>query len=107
MHLDDLIRRLAHLDPSHDVVAGGEGPAAAVAAIFRDRPSGAELFFILRAERSGDPWSGHVAFPGGRRDPRDKTLLETAIRETREEVGIELALDHLIGRLPDVPAFSR
>ena len=107
MHLDEIIRRLDKLDRAHDVVAGGEGPAASVAAIFRERPEGAELFFILRAERAGDPWSGHVAFPGGRRDPEDKTLLETAIRETREEVGIELALDHLIGRLPDVPAFSR
>src|SRR6476620_6054892 len=43
--------------------------AAAVSAIFRDRPAGLEVLFIRRAERHGDPWSGHMAFPGGRREP--------------------------------------
>ncbi len=85
-----------------------DGPRAAVAAILRELPRGAvELFFILRAEHPHDPWSGHVAFPGGRRDPEDESLLRTAIRETREEVGIELAAEHLVGRLPDVSAFTR
>ena len=86
-----------------------EGPRAAVAAILRELPGaeGAELFFIRRAERADDPWSGHVAFPGGRRDAQDASLLATAIRETREEVGIELSVEHLLARLPDIPAFAR
>ncbi|HVJ92670.1 MAG TPA: CoA pyrophosphatase, partial [Labilithrix sp.] len=81
----------------------------AVAAILRELPGsdGTELFFIRRAEHPKDRWSGHIAFPGGRRDPDDVSLLATAIRETREEVGIDLTVDHLIGRLPDVPAFTK
>jgi 8-oxo-dGTP pyrophosphatase MutT (NUDIX family) len=105
MVLDDVVEKLSRLDREPDIAH--EGPTAAVAAIFRDRGEGAELFFIRRAEHPRDPWSGHIAFPGGRRDPGDATLLATAIRETREEVGIDLASAHLIGRLPDVPAFTR
>jgi 8-oxo-dGTP pyrophosphatase MutT (NUDIX family) len=82
----------------------GDAPQAAVAAILR--PGGAhgpEILFIERAEREGDPWSGHMAFPGGRRDPVDGTLVETAIRETKEEVGLDLARHTFLGTLADVP----
>jgi 8-oxo-dGTP pyrophosphatase MutT (NUDIX family) len=60
------------------------------------------ILLIRRAERIGDPWSGHMALPGGRRAAGDPDLLTTAVRETREEVGIELRQDHLAGRLDDV-----
>jgi len=50
-----------------------------------------KTLMIKRVELSGDPWSGQVAFPGGRKEPQDESLLETAIREAREEVGIDLA----------------
>ncbi|KAK3058419.1 hypothetical protein LTS18_011333, partial [Coniosporium uncinatum] len=49
-----------------------------------------EVLFIKRATREGDKWNGHVALPGGRRDPEDEDDLATAVRETREEVGIDL-----------------
>jgi len=49
-----------------------------------------EVLFIKRATREGDKWNGHVALPGGRRDPEDEDDLATAVRETIEEVGIDL-----------------
>jgi 8-oxo-dGTP pyrophosphatase MutT (NUDIX family) len=104
--LDVLAKKLARL--SRDERAEYEGQHAAVAAILRENGGGeAELLFIRRAEHAGDPWSGHIAFPGGRKDPGDATLLSTAVRETKEEVGIDLAGAELLGRLPDLPAFTR
>jgi 8-oxo-dGTP pyrophosphatase MutT (NUDIX family) len=60
------------------------------------------LLLIRRAERPGDPWSGQMGLPGGRTSPEDAGLLETAIRETREEVGISLLQQDLVGPLDDV-----
>ena len=59
-----------------------------------------EVLLIKRAESERDPWSGHVALPGGRKDPEDANLQRTAIRETAEETGVELATSGWpIGRL--------
>lgn len=64
---------------------------AAVSVIIRDRryPS---VLLIKRAERSDDPWSGQIAFPGGKMQPGDETAKDTAIRETMEEVGFDLGV---------------
>ena len=77
---------------------------AAVALIFRAGDEGRpELLFIKRAEYPGDPWSGQVAFPGGREEQGDGSLMDTAIRETHEETGIDLARDgKVVGRLDDL-----
>lgn len=85
-----------------------EDRLAAVAAIFRDSDQGAELLFIHRAEDSRDPWSGHMAFPGGRVEPEDIDPLAASIRETREELGLDLG-EHAtkIGGLSDVTAVAR
>ncbi len=82
--------------------------AAAVAAILRERDGLLEVLFIRRAEREGDPWSGHMAFPGGRREPLDADLLATAIRETDEEIGVDLhRCAELVGVLDDQEAMGR
>jgi len=65
------------------------GEATASVAMTLAGPS-LKTLMIKRAEREGDPWSGQVAFPGGRRERQDRSLLETATRETKEEVGIDL-----------------
>jgi 8-oxo-dGTP pyrophosphatase MutT (NUDIX family) len=73
---------------------------AAVAIILTPQPD--SILLIRRADRSGDPWSGHMALPGGRREPGDLDLAGTAMRETAEEVGIELRREDLAGSLADV-----
>ncbi len=102
---------VARLSSTRDIALAEDAAAgrhAAVAAIVRDNDGRAEILFIKRAEREDDPWSGHMAFPGGRREETDASLLATAIRETREEVGIDLERSaRAIARLPDVTPYSR
>jgi 8-oxo-dGTP pyrophosphatase MutT (NUDIX family) len=88
----------------------GNPARAAVAIVFRASPA-LEILLIQRADREGDPWSGQVALPGGRRQSEDATLQDTAIRETLEETGVDLAehgivlgtLDELRPRTPVLP----
>jgi 8-oxo-dGTP pyrophosphatase MutT (NUDIX family) len=80
---------------------------AAVAVVLHEATTGPEVLFIERAERLGDPWSGHMAFPGGRVDPGDVTARAAAERETLEEVGLDLARAEPLGRLGDVNAGIR
>lgn len=81
---------------------------AAVAMIVRPRGDDAEMLFIKRAEHERDPWSGHMAFPGGRVDATDEHALAAALRETCEEVDIPLeAKAELITHLDDLRAVAR
>lgn len=73
-----------------------------VAVILCMGPKGPEVLLIRRAERSGDPWSGHIGLPGGRRDPEDRDRLHTALRETEEEVEVVLPPKSLLGELDDL-----
>lgn len=98
---DDVAERLRASAPRLDT-----DPArlsAAVALVLRERPGGLEALFIRRAEWEGDPWSGDLAFPGGRIDPEDRgDPRRAAERETLEELGLHLAPARKLGRLSDV-----
>ena len=72
---------------------------AAVAVVLREPAAEPELLFIKRAVQHGDPWSGQMAFPGGHRDATDRGLKEAAMRETLEEVGLDLACAVYLGAL--------
>jgi 8-oxo-dGTP pyrophosphatase MutT (NUDIX family) len=98
--VEDTVRRAAVALVLRDPLARGAGDENSL-----------ELLLIKRAEYAGDPWSGHVACPGGRHEPRDQSLEDTAVRETFEETGIDLrrdgrvlgALDELYPRTPSLP----
>jgi len=88
--------------------AAGADPSAAVAAVLRAGAAGLDLLFILRAEHPRDPWSGHMAWPGGHIDAEDHSPLAAAIRETREELQLDLEHDgELLGCLPVVRTHLR
>ncbi|HEY4101366.1 MAG TPA: CoA pyrophosphatase [Gemmatimonadales bacterium] len=106
MPLERLIERLRASTPRH--ADDLDRPRAAVALALAPNPD--QILLIRRAERVGDPWSGHLALPGGRRQDDDPDLLATAIRETFEETGIQLQrewcvaqLDDLVPRTPTLP----
>ncbi|HEX6133748.1 MAG TPA: CoA pyrophosphatase [Longimicrobiales bacterium] len=108
---DPRIAQLRHSFETRPAVAAHRSPGhreAAVALLVRPRES-LELLLIRRAELDGDPWSGHVALPGGRRGPGDADLLATACRETEEEVGIPVQrVGTFLGALDEVaPSTSR
>ena len=91
-----------------ELVPDAAAQRAAVALILRDGPAGLELLFVRRAEHPQDPWSGQMAFPGGRREAGDGELCVTAQRETAEEIGLDLASGgELLGALDEIRAVAR
>jgi 8-oxo-dGTP pyrophosphatase MutT (NUDIX family) len=80
---------------------------AAVALALLPAPAGVEVLLMRRAEREGDRWSGQISLPGGHAEPEDSDLAATATRETREEVGLQLADEDLLGALEPVQARAR
>jgi 8-oxo-dGTP pyrophosphatase MutT (NUDIX family) len=94
---------LVQAEPSRDLSLQFEN-FACVALLLRRTDHDLELAFIRRAENPNDGWGGHLAFPGGRKDPEDLTDLDTALREVAEEVGLKLEPKDCLGRLHDVQA---
>ncbi len=103
---DRLARRLAAVD-ARLVPPGRAERHAAVTLVVRPRRADLEILFVKRAEVAGDPWSGHMALPGGHRDHTDLDLIDTAKRETLEEVGLDLRRDAFLGRLDDLHPVHR
>ena len=85
-------------NPAHLPPASASAPVSASIAQFFEQQwvqhGQLEVLFIKRAARKGDRWTAHVAFPGGKRDPGDRGDLDTAVRETLEEVGLHLGSQH-------------
>lgn len=116
---DDVRRALAAKPPAR--VAEPVRSRAAVALVLRARgargphagaasPTGGplEALFIRRAEHPKDPWSGQIGLPGGRAEPHDAHPEATAVRETLEEVAIDLRRDgECLGALDELRAMAR
>jgi len=86
LHLRDRLSRLTgSLRGNPD-----EDADAAVAILIRPAGDDLEVFIVKRAEVDGDPWSGDMAFPGGKKAAQDEGVLDAAVREVMEETGIDL-----------------
>lgn len=97
--------RLARALGSHDATLAERDPPvreAAVALMLAAFGDDASVLLVRRATHEGDPWSAHVALPGGRSEPGDESLLNTAIRETQEETGLDLTAATLLGTLSEI-----
>lgn len=109
--LDPRLERIGELLRKREPPEGGPDPgdpgggitAAAVSLVLRPGAGDPELLLIKRARSERDPWSGHMALPGGRKEPGDPDLVATAGRETEEETGIPLLeVGRRMGRLAEV-----
>ena len=87
------------------LVGSTDKTPAAVAAILGPTSGGLQLLFIERAQHPDDPWSGHIAFPGGRIEADDPSPRAAAERETLEEVGLDLSGAEYWGRLDDLSGY--
>lgn len=107
MHPYDQLRERLGQHAAGPVRRPPEGRDAAVGVLLREAGD-PEILLIRRAERPGDPWSGHMALPGGLHSADDGDLAATLIRETREETGIQLRPASILGALdPVAPATPR
>ena len=96
----EIRRLLAGRDPL--LLVDERKTRAAVAVVLHQDSGALRLLFIERAQRRGDPWSGHIAFPGGKVEQCDREPRSTAERETLEEIGLDLRSAEYLGRLDDL-----
>lgn len=92
-----------HLYNRTPIFATGSERHAAVALILRQKANQVQMLIIHRAKHDGDPWSGDLAFPGGKVDAEDISAQAAAERETMEEVGLDLTTAEYLGQLDDLP----
>ncbi|MCM2265480.1 MAG: CoA pyrophosphatase [Desulfuromonadales bacterium] len=88
------------------IMLPADRPHAAVALLLAEAPAGPEVLFIQRATHAGDAWSGDIGFPGGRVADGETDPRQTAERETREELDLDLAGYEYLGRLDDLYGVS-
>ena len=97
------LEKLLSQRSSNEIIREGDFVHASVMMILKESGQNYSMLFIKRPESEKDPFSGHMAFPGGRMEKGDSSKLETAIRETYEEVGINITQSaRIIGALHDV-----
>ncbi|MCG8424985.1 MAG: CoA pyrophosphatase [Proteobacteria bacterium] len=106
LSLPHVERRLAAYQPA--LISKRGLSRSAVAVLLRYRRESPDILLMKRSEREGDRWSGQVCLPGGRASQGDIDLRATAVRETREEVGLDLlATARPIGRLDTIHTRAR
>ena len=97
----ELIRRILAENPKKTVVDSSLTPAGVTLLIY---PKDGEYCILLNKRTDTvDDHKGEISFPGGRKDPKDKTLLDTALRETHEEMGISPDDVDVLGEIDDIP----
>jgi 8-oxo-dGTP pyrophosphatase MutT (NUDIX family) len=107
-HRDGFFRSISGLTSYEEPIIRVPSETAAVAVMFGEGAGGEEVLLIKRSDREGDPWSGQVCLPGGRVEKEDSSFMATAVRETQEEVGIDLDADaRFIGYLGSFQARKR
>jgi len=100
LNSDHFLERLAwKINKTQD-----DSAKAAVAVLVKPSQDDIEFFLVKRAEVDDDPWSGDMAFPGGKKNPEDINLTATVVREVREETNIDLNEFELLGFME--PVFS-
>ena len=106
--LSSISRRLASFEPDRSVDRHRRRRSAVVLLLREDARHGTEVLMIERSQREGDPWSGHMGFPGGRLDPGDRHSYDGALRECREEIGLDADRHgRYLGRLSDLSTHLR
>ena len=94
--------RLSLIGQQEPFYSDSKKPRGAVSVLFKEEAQDLWVLMIKRGENPRDPWSGQMAFPGGHADPLDRTLLDTAARETLEEVHVDIRHQEFLGCLHNV-----
>jgi 8-oxo-dGTP diphosphatase len=93
------VEAIAKLPAALKSISDEQGANAAVALLLKPKRNYFEMLLVQRAKNPSDPWSGQMALPGGKREPKDTSLKDTVMRETKEETGITLDQCRFIGAL--------
>jgi 8-oxo-dGTP pyrophosphatase MutT (NUDIX family) len=101
MNLFDCISRSLAVRPVR-LIEPGNRVHSSVAIILKRGAGGLEVLLIERATNENDLWSGHIGLPGGKVEPADSSPRQTAVRETMEELGLDLNSADFLGQLRDI-----